>query len=103
MTDRFTVATLTGTTGFRGGSFFEQAEIALSASAAMHAKEVRVLIDWSGLEVYGTLCSRGRKQRECRRWDLIPRRHGRVAPGKCTTATGTAPAARGPRRAPFAQ
>jgi hypothetical protein len=45
MAARFTVVTLTGTVGLRGGSFFEQAASAMSASAAMHAEEERVLID----------------------------------------------------------
>src|SRR3954465_15278973 len=100
---RLTVVTLTGTVGLRGGSFFEQAEIAVTASAAMHAREVRVLIDWSGLVVCGTLSSRSRMQKACRRSVLIPRRRARVAPGKCTTASVIEPAAPSQRRVLFAR
>ena len=91
---RFTVVTLTGTVGWRGGSFLEQAAPARRTRAAMRAARVRVLIYWLGSEVDATRLNPRRTERVCRRVRLIHRRRGRVARVRYTIASATELAAR---------
>ena len=88
-----TVVTLTGTVGWPGGSFFEQAAIAISATVTAAADRLRMLMgewyperDVSGLNLrkWRRGCHRERRER---------RRRAPAARVTYTTATAIVPAA----------